>query len=160
VSDTSGALTRRAKAARKQNAREYLAFEVGSAHYALPLSCVREIVRVPSVTEVPRSERDVLGVISVRGAVTTVFDLRAKLRLAETPPTNKSRVLLIDGGREVVGLLVDNVLQVQRLQDDEVELASVLGAEAPPYLFGIGRPRATEFLLLLDPIALLRSEPV
>jgi len=175
------AIEKRAPAQRAEpSAREYLAFEVATAHYALPLSCVREIVRVPAVTEVPRAPRHVLGVISVRGAVTTVFDLRVRLRLPEAPLSGKSRILLIDAGREVVGLLVDAVLQVHRLQDTEIELAAVLGSDAPAYLFGIGRPRAevrtagkaahqapeahaqhaqaVDFLLLLEPALLLRGE--
>ena len=159
MSEGRAAIARRAEAARaEEDAREYLAFELGAARYALPLSCVREIVRVPRVTEVPRSPPHVLGVISVRGAVTTVFDLRVQLRLTESSPTSRSRILLIDGGREVVGLLVDNVLQVHRLLDGDIELAAILGSEAPPYLFGIGRPSVSDFLLLLDPIVLLRGE--
>jgi purine-binding chemotaxis protein CheW len=165
VSEPRGAISRRAKPARAEpSQREYLAFEVGAARYALPLQRVREIVRVPEVTEVPRAPAHVLGVISVRGAVTTVFDLRVKLRMNARPATPKSRILLVEDDGETVGLLVDNVLQVYRLHDVEIELASVLGAEAPPYLFGIGRPvdagepsAGREFLLLLDAGALLRQ---
>ena len=150
---------------------ELLTFELGSVRYALPLSCVREIVRLPEVTEVPRAPYEVLGVISVRGAVSTVVDLRRKLQLEMAPLTGKSRVLLVDQGREVIGLLVDAVLQVCRLRPEEIELSSVLGADAPAYLSGIGRPsvksedgrrvapRAAdpdEILLLLDPSVLLR----
>ncbi len=141
--------------------RELLAFELGMERYALPLSCVREIVRVPVITEVPRSPDEVLGVISVRGAVTTLIDLRRKLRVDQPLMGGKSRVLLVDHGGEVLGILVDSVLQVHRLQPEEIELASVLGPQAPPYLLGIGRPAGTadagEILLLLDPSALLRS---
>jgi purine-binding chemotaxis protein CheW len=152
--------------------KELLAFELGQERYALPLACVREIVRLPSVTEVPRGPEDVLGVISVRGAVTTVIDLRRRLKLELLPITGRTRVLLVQQADETLGLLVDGVLQVYRLREDEVELANVLGSEAPPYLFGIGRPgmaareglRNTaqrvdgpgEVLLLLDPAALLR----
>lgn len=151
--------------------REFLAFELSSERYALPLGCVREIMRVSTVTEVPRAPNDVLGVISVRGQVTTVLDLRRKLHVAEAPVSGKSRILLVDAGREIIGLLVDSVLHVYRLHDAEIELASVLGAEAPPYLHGLGRPAgaaqkpnevargaaASELLLLLDPTTLLRS---
>jgi purine-binding chemotaxis protein CheW len=152
--------------------RELLAFELGVERYALPLACVREIVRLPQVTEVPRGPIDVLGVISVRGAVTTVIDLRKRLRLELSPITSRTRVLLVRQGEETLGLLVDGVLQVYRLREAEVELSQVLGGEAPPYLFGIGRPgmaaregtrntaqRAEgpgEILLLLEPSALLR----
>ena len=65
--------------------REFLAFELSAERYALPLACVREIMRVSAVTEVPRAPSDVLGVISVRGQVTTVLDLRRKLHLPESP---------------------------------------------------------------------------
>lgn len=152
--------------------REYLAFELGSEWYALPLSCVREIVRVPAVTEVPRSPVSILGIVSVRGAVTTVIDLRIKMRVHAAPVGPRSRILLVDGGSEVMGVLVDAVSQVYRLREREVELASVLGGGAPPYLVGIGRPGVAalsedereagstgprDMLLLLDPIALLKS---
>ena len=73
-------LVPRAEAAREpvdaDAVREFLAFDVANERYALPLSCVRQIVRVPPVTEVPRSSASVLGIISVRGTVTTVIDLR------------------------------------------------------------------------------------
>ena len=151
--------------------REYLAFELGREWYALPLSCVREIVRVPAVTEVPRSQESIFGIVSVRGAVTTVLDLRIKLRVDAAPLSQRSRILIIDGGGEIMGVLVDGVSQVYRLREQEVELASVLGS-APPYLVGIGRPGAIaplgasrsaragasgEMLLLLDPIVLLKN---
>jgi purine-binding chemotaxis protein CheW len=151
--------------------REYLAFELGHEWYALPLSCVREIVRVPAVTEVPRSPESILGIVSVRGAVTTVIDLRVKLRVFAGEINARSRILIVDGNGEVMGVLVDSVSQVYRLREQEVELASVLGSGAPPYLVGIGRPGAVaevsatprersqsagDMLLLLDPIALLK----
>lgn len=151
--------------------REFLAFDVADERYALPLSCVRQIVRVPSVTEVPRSQESVLGIISVRGTVTTVIDMRIKLKVEVAPLSVRTRILIVDSGSELIGLLVDAVLQVYRLREREVELASVLGGGAPAYLVGIGRPGAAatdgegerradaagEMLLLLDPITLLKS---
>jgi chemotaxis signal transduction protein len=102
-----------------------------------------------------------------------VLDLRRKLHLPESPISGRSRILLVDAGREIIGLLVDSVLHVYRLHDAEIELANVLGAEAPPYLQGLGRPAAaaaaqkpneaarvaapSELLLLLDPATLLRN---
>ena len=120
--------------------RELLAFELAGERYALPLAVVKEIMRVPAVTEVPRAPEAVLGVLSARGRVTTLIDLRTRLRLQERPFSTRTRVLLVEHGDEVVGLLVDAVLQVQRLASNEIELSSVLGAGAPAHLLGIGRP--------------------
>jgi purine-binding chemotaxis protein CheW len=154
--------------------REFLAFWLGPEVYALPLSCVREIMRVPPITDVPRAPREVLGIVSVRGQVTTVIDLRRRLKVAEAPIGTRTRVLLVDQGDEILGLLCDRVLQVHRLSEEEVEMASVLGSEASSYVMGIGRPGqqrkgsqtregATEsaasdeqILILLDPIVLLK----
>jgi purine-binding chemotaxis protein CheW len=155
--------------------REFLAFIVGTEKFALPLSCVREILKVPLVTPVPRAPREVLGIVSVRGQVTTLIDLRQRLKVQAAPLSNRTRVLLVDQGDEILGLLCDRVEQVHRLSETEVEIASVLGSDASSYVMGIGRPGQrkpeaqrdgrpaaasgeAEVLILLDPIALLKRQ--
>ncbi len=119
---------------------EFLGFMLGREAYALPLSSIREILQPPPITEVPRAAHHILGLISVRGRVTTVCDLRRLLRLPEAPMTRQSRVLLVDSGEETLGVFVDIVLQVYRLRDDEMELAHELGDETSEYVMGVGRP--------------------
>ena len=121
---------------------EILAFIIADETYALPLSAVREILKVPPITGVPRAPRDVLGIISVRGRITTVRDLRRLLRMPEAEVDKHTRVLLVEDGDEVIGLLVDRVLQVFRLDEDEVELAAVVGGDVSEHVLGVGRPRA------------------
>ena len=149
-------------------ALECLGFVLGKERYALPLSSVREIMRMPKVTEVPRGPRDVLGIVSVRGEITTIVDLRRRLLMEERPVGPRTRVLLVDHQGEILGLVVDRVLQVYRLHAEEIEPASVLGSEAGPHVTGIGRPgweRGVEvlelsdegILILLDPFTLLKQ---
>lgn len=130
---------------------EYLAFVLAGDVYAVSIRSVREILKPPPFTEVPRSPPEVLGVVSVRGLLVTVVDLRRRLRLVESAATRRSRVLLVevDGG-ELIGLLVDEVLQVHRLAEGEIEPASsVLGGQLADYVLGIGRPEG-ELVILLD----------
>lgn len=142
---------------------EYLAFELAKEVFALPLSSIREILKLAPITEVPRAPSDVLGILSVRGRITTVIDLRRRLRMPPQDPGKSTRILLVDGGGEIMGLLVDRVFQVYRLQEDELELAAVVAGDLSEYVYGIGRPReretATEndIMILLDPEPLLRS---
>jgi purine-binding chemotaxis protein CheW len=123
-----------------QGVREFLAFRLGAEAYALPLASVREIARLGPLTEVPRAPADVLGVVSVRGRVTTVLDLRKRLRLEATPPTRHARLLFVDVGAEVFGLLVDAVLQVYRLRDEEFEPGAGRPGEPGDAVVGLGRP--------------------
>lgn len=161
-----------ARVARNDAIREYLAFQVATESYALPLAAVREILKPPPITEVPRAPREVLGIISVRGRITTVLDLRRRLGVLESEIDKHSRVLLVDSGDEIMGLLVDRVLQVHRLSEDEVEFAAAVAGEMSEHIQGIGRPRVRggrdrdedaaegrgdgDILILLDPTPLLR----
>jgi purine-binding chemotaxis protein CheW len=121
---------------------EFLAFVLAGDVYAAPVALVREILKPPPLTPVPRAPHAILGIVSVRGQLVTVLDLRRRLRLAEAPMSRKARILLVnaDSG-EVIGVYVDEVLQVYRLSDAEIEPAtSALGGEVAGYIAGIARP--------------------
>jgi len=130
---------------------EYLAFTLANDTYAVPIGAVREILKPPPIAEVPRAPQDVLGVASVRGMLITVIDLRLRFRMAATEPTRRSRILLVEGAEEeLIGLLVDEVRQVYRLAEAEIEpAAEVLGGQLADYVIGVGRPEG-ELVLLID----------
>ena len=121
--------------------QDFLGFQVGREIYALPIVAVHELTRVPTITEVPRGPKEVLGVISVRGHVTTLFDMSRMLGMPETTPTDASRVLLVRRDEETLGLLVDRVLRVYRLAAEEIESEPGLTQELASYVVGIARPR-------------------
>ncbi len=124
--------------------REFLIFEIGTERMGLPLASVKEILKLATLTEVPRAAHDVMGILSVRGRTTTVLALRRRLGMEEVPPTRHTRILLLDGGAEVMGIVVDAVLHVVRLRDDEIEPAHVVAADVPEHVLGLGRPRRRE----------------
>jgi purine-binding chemotaxis protein CheW len=132
---------------------EYLAFLVAGEAYGVPIGVIAEILKPLPITEVPRTAPEVMGVMSVRGRLVTVIDLRRRFRLPESPIDRRTRVLLVESGEEQIGLLVDEVVQVHRLADREIEPANVLGGEQPAHIAGIGRPTGSMLILLdLKPI--------
>lgn len=145
--------------------REFLVFSVGDELMGLPLGAVREILKVVPVTQVPRAPSDVLGILSVRGRITTVIDLRRRLRMAAAPPTRHARILLVQTKDEIMGARVDAVHHVERLREDEIEPAAIAGGDLPDHVLGIGRPRrgrsgtesdaTSTVIVLFDPHALL-----
>jgi purine-binding chemotaxis protein CheW len=137
---------------------EYLAFRLAEKKYAIPVAHVAEILKPPPITEVPRAPTNVRGVVSVRGKLVTVLDLRRRLRLRDAPIDRKSRILLTAMAGEPIGLFVDEVDQVWRLADHEIESAQVLGDDQAAYVAGIGRPTgSSEILILLDLQPLVES---
>jgi purine-binding chemotaxis protein CheW len=130
---------------------EYLAFILGTEAYAIEIGNIVEILKPLPITEVPRADPSVVGVMSVRGRLVTVLDLKRQFHLAPNfTMDKKSRILLVDAIEEEIGLLVDEVLQVYRLSETEIEPPTVLGTEQPPYVVGIGRPQGGAVVMLLD----------
>src|SRR5207302_8825504 len=64
-----------------------------SLHDALPISAVREIVRVPEITSVPSAPDLIEGVINLRGKIIPVMDLRKRFGQTEIHPDKKNRIL-------------------------------------------------------------------
>ena len=138
--------------------REFLMFVVGGELFGIELTAIKEILSPPPVTPVPRSSREVLGVCSVRGLLVTVLCLRRKLHLPETVTGRRTRILLTTSEvGETMGLLVDEVRQVVRLQASEIEsAASTLGSDASEHVVGVARPPGS-FVVLLDLRTILPS---
>jgi purine-binding chemotaxis protein CheW len=109
----------RGDAANALHAQRLLVFELDGAPYALPVERVREIVRQKPITPVPRLPAEVLGVISLRGRVIQVIDLRRRLALAAGSAGRRSRIVVAhDGEGRVAGFLVDGVLEVATVAEE------------------------------------------
>jgi len=156
--DARSALQRADEAGKRA---EYLAFSLGGEAYAIEIGNIVEILKPLPITEVPRADPDVVGVMSVRGRLIAVLDLKRRFKLTRSfMMDRRSRILLVDAIDEEIGLLVDEVLQVYRLSETEIEPPTVLGSEQAPYVVGIGRPGSASgnaggpVLMLIDLVPL------
>lgn len=134
---------------------EFLAFELSGETYAVPIGAVREILKVPVITSVPRVPDNVLGVMNVRGEMLPVYDLRARLNLeplhrrvagpGDVP--RETRVVLLKELEGDAGILVDRVRGVVRLLLSKLEPAPSMGFERRA-VAGLGRRDGDLFILL------------
>jgi purine-binding chemotaxis protein CheW len=140
-----------------QGVQEHLSFRLAEERFALPIAQIREIIKVPLITRVPRTEPFVLGVLSLRGTIVPVVDLRMLLKQPAGPQTRRSRVLIFDRAGELVGLLVDEVHHVIRLGEADIEPPPFgVRPEAEPVI-GVGRQDG-EIVALLDLQPVLTAE--
>jgi purine-binding chemotaxis protein CheW len=137
---------------------EYLAFELENECYAVPIRSIREIGKVPPLTEIPRSEPHLLGVMNLRGDVIPVYDIKLRLKLTERaprvagpdapPPPRAARIIVARTEEGLAGVWVDAVKDVVRLKPSMLEPAPPgLGGERD-CVVGIGRRSAQLFILL------------
>lgn len=132
-------------------------FNLGE-EYGVPISQVREIVRVGGITMVPNSPSYMAGVINLRGRVLSVLSLRKRLGLSEKEISSASRIVVTEIGSKVIGLLVDAVSHVIKIPRESVEAApeEVLEADTD-YITGVGKLN-NKMVILLDLDKLLRRE--
>ena len=129
---------------------EYLAFMLSDEEYALRIDDVREIIRPRAITAVPRAPGFVMGVISLRGAVMPVFDIKKRLGLGEAEVSRPSRILVVSDKGSEQGIMVDRVTGVVRLGPDDIgPPPSVIGGVGAGYLEGVGR-LGDRLLILFD----------
>jgi len=127
--------------------RELLSFELAGSPYAIPVERVREIVRVREMTRVPRVPEWVRGIVTLRGEVVQVIDLRMRLGLRADDTNRRSRIIVLHGDDErITGVLVDSVREVLRVEEESFTAAgdSELGAVAELCL------RDEEFVSVID----------
>lgn len=147
---------REAGAALEEAPEEFLAFGLEGETYAVPIHAVREILKVTMVTEIPRAEKNVLGLINVRGEMLPLYDVKVRLRLADASPVvryatdvqRSARVVLVKDLEGDAGILVDRVDGVVKLQLSKLEEAPELGVERNA-IAGLAR-RDDELFILLD----------
>ncbi len=127
--------------------RELLLFQLEGDPYGLPIERVREIVRLRPITPVPRLPAAIRGVISLRGEIVQVVDLRSRLGLEPAVPSRRSRIVVLRGDEgSVTGLLVDQVRAVLRLGEDAIQALPAAESELVTALC----TRGEDFVSLLD----------
>ena len=137
----------------------WVAFELGALACALPMRAVREVIRAPMLTEVPFTPSHVLGVVAAAGALVTVFELSACIGVERRPDDDRSRVVLLHGCGEPIGVRVCailGVLQLDRSQRLSLEDGEAEGTPSRHWLAGRAEyPGTARGLWLLDETRLL-----
>lgn len=129
---------------------QLVTFKLGQEEFALDILLVQEINRMVEVTKVPKAPHFVEGVINLRGKIVPVLDLRKRFGLPVSDFTGQARIIVVNVGHRVLGLMVDSVSEVLRIPGRTVvpppPLVAGIGAE---YIKGIGKIE-DRLLIVLD----------
>lgn len=128
---------------------KYLSFFLEREEYGIEILRVREIIGLMAITSVPRTPQYIRGVINLRGKVIPIVDLRLKFDMPETDTTEETCIIVVQSGKESVGVIVDKVSEVLDIVDEDIVDAPSLGADVnTDYILGIGKSEARVRLLL------------
>ena len=129
---------------------QIVGFRVGRETFGVPISLVHEIVRVPEITAVPEAPDYVEGVINLRGKIISVLDLRKRFGEKDVTTSKKNRILVVEVGGKMVGLIVDAASEVIRLTPAEIEAPPEVFEESEvKYVTGVGKLNG-RLVILID----------
>jgi purine-binding chemotaxis protein CheW len=136
----------------------YVLFEIAGATYALPSDEIQQLEMVGQLTPVPNAPDFVDGVVSLRGQVLPVLNLRARFGFPRVPHDVRSRLVIVRAHGRTIGLLVDRAREFARIPADGIQPPpDTLGATSGRYLRGIAE-LGERMVLVLDTAELLNAQ--
>jgi purine-binding chemotaxis protein CheW len=101
--------------------RQLVTFLLGEDEFGADIMDVKEIIRVPDITKVPNAPSYFEGACNLRGNVLPIIDGRTKFNLEKKAKDENSRVLVIDVDGKAIGMVVDKVSEVMRVNTADIE---------------------------------------
>jgi len=137
---------------------QWVTFYLENEKYGIKVMQVQEVLRMTEVAPVPGAPHYVIGIINLRGNVVTVIDSRKRFGLQDKEADDSTRIVIIEAGDNVVGILVDSVAEVVDLRTSDIETAPNVGTdESSKYIQGVSN-QTEELLILVDVDKLLSDE--
>src|SRR5579883_1418958 len=100
---------------------QLVVFRLGEDYFAMLISSVNEIIRLQKITPVPKAPPFVEGVTNLRGRVIPVIDLRKRFGVEPKPDGHMARIIVVEQGERLLGMMVDAVDEVLTVPSNTIE---------------------------------------
>lgn len=129
---------------------QIVSFRLANEEYGVEIMHVQEIILIGHSTVMPKVPDYVRGLINLRGHVIPIIDLRVRFNLEATEPTEHSRIIVVNLESKTIGIVVDEVNEVLRIDAKQLTTAptGVTGAKSE-YIKGLINFQ-DKLLILLD----------
>ena len=136
--------------------RKFTIFKIGDEIFGIGIDRVVEILKVQKIFTIPGLPEFLSGVMSVRGNIVPVMDLRRRFGIK--PAGNKERIIIVRYGQEKISFLVDDIKEILSLTPEEIRTPpSIFKGFKTEYLTGLGK-HGERIIILLNIDNLLTSE--
>ena len=129
---------------------QLVTFMLDDSEIGVPVTLVKEIIRAPYVTRIPKVAAYIEGVANLRGSILPIVNLRRKLDLPDGPRTDDNRVVVVEVGGQIRGWVVDRMSEVIRVSRTSIEPPPVVTASpVTSFLNGVVKLEGGDRLVLL-----------
>jgi purine-binding chemotaxis protein CheW len=135
---------------------KFTVFKIGAEDFGIEISRVVEILNTQKVHSLPELPDFLSGVITVRGEVIPLLDLRK--RFAIQSAQERELIIVVRYDSEKIALLVDEIKEILTLSAEEITVPpTIFKGLKKRYLTGLGK-KDERIIILLNIDYLLTSE--
>lgn len=98
----------------------FILFDLAGATYGVRSREIQQLEMIGTITPVPNAPAFVDGVVSVRGQVIPVVNLRSRFGFPRVPPDVRSRLLVVRREGRTVGFAVDSAREFASIPADAI----------------------------------------
>ena len=99
----------------------FILFELSDTTYGVRSRFVQQIEMIEDVASVPNAHPAVEGVVLVRGQVIPALNLRTRFGFEKIERDLRSRLVVINTEKRVVGLIVDTAREFLKISPESIE---------------------------------------
>jgi purine-binding chemotaxis protein CheW len=122
-------------------------FRLGELTCGAPASAVREVIPASRATRIPGADATVAGLVNLRGGLLTVVDGRRVLGGLD-PDVAPESVMVLEQDGKVVGVAVDEVLDLIEIDAETLASGADLPGVDPALVQSVGRHEGRVFAIL------------
>ena len=130
-----------------------IAFEINHEFYAMNIKEVEEIIRMPTLTKIHQASHLIEGIFHLRNEAIPLLKLSGRLQIGHSACSENTPVLIVHVERIKMGIAIDQVNGILRIQESEIEkLPQNIIEERAKHLKGIvqdQRGKGNVYMILL-----------
>ncbi|MBP1909892.1 chemotaxis protein CheW [Methanolobus bombayensis] len=130
---------------------QVVVFQLAGEEFGMDIMNVKEIIRIPEMTHMPQAPDYVEGIVNIRGDVIVAINMAKLFNVQFREQDHNSRIIVTELDDIIVGLMVESVTEVLRIQKSEIDPAPdmLVSRNESEAVKGVGK-LDERLLLLID----------
>lgn len=108
---------------------QLVVFHVRDEEFGVPIEEIQEIIKVNNITPIPDTPAFIKGIINVRGDIVTTIDMKVRFDIRGKKTSNARHILITKQNDSLFGMMVDEVTEVLRINENEIKPPPAMIAE-------------------------------
>lgn len=101
---------------------QFIVFELDKEEYAVAITDLQEIIRMPDITPIPNSPEFITGISNLRGRIIIVIDLEKRFDLKrDNEKVDEGNIIITEINDNNYGVIVDEVKEIINIKPDSIQ---------------------------------------